>query len=573
MSPSSQSCIYCGSDNPLQEEFCQRCGAQLPTSAGAASVPQTSQASTLQVSQAAPSATALAPGRVLAQRYVLGKLLGQGGMGAVYQVQDQCFGGATRALKALNLSGLSLKEQQEATVAFEQEALMLARLTHPNLPRVYDHFVESSNSYLVMDYIEGETLEKRLSKQPRGWLPYREAISLVLQLCSVLHYLHSQRSPVIFRDLKPANIMLTAEDHVYLIDFGIARLFKPGQSKDTVAMGSLGYAAPEQYGKSGTQTTPRTDIYALGAVLHQMLSGHDPSEDPLNFPPLHLPRFAGREELQALVERMVAVKREQRPASIEEVRQTLQDITTMKHRPPASKPPAANAHALPPAVLKPQASHPQGSTTAPSGQPGSIQGARQQAQMGSMAQPQAHAANPSKRTVLSNRWFWTLIYGIVMLVCVLLPIVIASIYHATDWGLIIGAGALLTLSLVAGSLLGIWRGTLVALLIPLVLLALYKVTLLPGQLDVFICYCVACPVAAFATGLRYEDNEGCAELGFWGVLALFVAMYMTLASGDLLTDATFSFLHIIIILVACLLLGILAAAIRILVSAVVSALQ
>src|SRR5438876_3995810 len=108
-----------------------------------------------------------------------------------------------------------------------------------------------------------------------------EALDAGMQLCSVLGYLHACQPPIIFRDLKPANIMRTAESNLYLIDFGIARHFKPGQARDTVAFGSPGYAAPEQYGQA--QTTPRSDIYSLGAILHQLLSGNDPSVAPFRF--------------------------------------------------------------------------------------------------------------------------------------------------------------------------------------------------------------------------------------------------------------------------------------------------
>ena len=120
-----------------------------------------------------------------------------------------------------------------------------------------------------------------------GKLPIEKVLNIGIQLCAVLDYLHTRQPPIIFRDLKPANVMLTADGHIFLIDFGIARHFKPGQAKDTSALGSSGYAAPEQYGKM--QTTPRADLYALGATLHQMLTGNDPSDAPFHFAPLQLP--------------------------------------------------------------------------------------------------------------------------------------------------------------------------------------------------------------------------------------------------------------------------------------------
>src|SRR5258708_27596551 len=127
----------------------------------------------------------------------------------------------------------------------------------------------------------------------RTWEEYREErrgqklLSKVLsgaeQICDVLSYLHTQQPPVIFRDLKPSNVMISKNGHVYLIDFGIARIFKPGKQHDTVALGSPGYAAPEQYGKA--QSTPRSDIYSLGALLHYLLTGVDPSNQPFFFLP------------------------------------------------------------------------------------------------------------------------------------------------------------------------------------------------------------------------------------------------------------------------------------------------
>lgn len=176
-----------------------------------------------------------------------------------------------------------------------------------------------------MDYIEGETLEEYLNKTPDDYLPLPEALDVGVQLCDVLDYLHTRQPPIIFRDLKPLNIMRTSSGHLYLIDFGIARHFKPGQAKDTVAFGSPGYAAPEQYGK--TQTTPRSDIYSLGATLYQMLTGNDPSLNPFRFAPLHLP--AGKPtpaSLATLLASMLDMDEARRPASMGAVKTELQAI-------------------------------------------------------------------------------------------------------------------------------------------------------------------------------------------------------------------------------------------------------
>jgi serine/threonine protein kinase len=163
--------------------------------------------------------------------------VGKGGFGAVYQAEDTDLGNRLVAVKEMQPGSQRPQELEEATEAFHREALLLAGLAHPNLPRIYEHFSEAGRWYLVMDFIEGETLEALLDKTPDGRLPVREALKIALQLCEVLAYLHTRQPPIIFRDLKPSNVLLTADGTLFLVDFGIARLFKPGQAKDTVAFG------------------------------------------------------------------------------------------------------------------------------------------------------------------------------------------------------------------------------------------------------------------------------------------------------------------------------------------------
>lgn len=238
-------------------------------------------------------------------------------MGSVYLAQD------TRlprqwALKELMQSSQEAADVAEAEAAFVAEAQILSNLNHPSLPRVVDFFQENGRHYLVMDYVEGTTLEQLLEKGP---LSVGEALKLGVQIAETLEYLHAQPQPVIFRDLKPANIILTSSGKPMLVDFGIARVFRQGAGSDTRALGTPGYAAPEQYGRG--QSDHRTDLYALGATLHHALSGSDPGESPFQFAPLgeRVPP-----DLDRLILRAVSLKPEDRFQSSLDIRQALQGV-------------------------------------------------------------------------------------------------------------------------------------------------------------------------------------------------------------------------------------------------------
>lgn len=169
-------------------------------------------------------------------------------------------------------------------------------------------------------------MENSLERNKQGRLSLNEVLQIGKQLCTVLHYLHSQHPPIIFRDLKPSNIIRTPDGQIYLIDFGVARHFKPGQKKDTVPFGSMGYAPPEQFGKS--QTTPRSDIYSLGATLHQLLSGHDPDSTPFRFPSLTTLVLGIPAELAALIAQMLEMDEKKRPENLLLVERRLQEISS-----------------------------------------------------------------------------------------------------------------------------------------------------------------------------------------------------------------------------------------------------
>jgi len=289
-------CDNCGAANPSTARFCQFCATLLPFKHSTGTLPDQT---------------------LLAGRYQLLSRIGQGGMGAVYKAADTRFNNRPLAIKEMSSTGLPPARLQEAVAAFEREAHLLADLLHPNLPRIYEHFTENDRSYLVMDYIEGQTVEEHLEQVGGGPLPVDQVIKWAEQLCDVLNYLHTHQPPIIFRDLKPANIMLSESGHIYLIDFGIARIFKPGKQHDTVALGSPGYAAPEQYGKA--QSTPRSDIYSLGALLHHLLTGIDPSEQPFFFRDASQVNPAVDPTLDALLKQMLSMDSDRRPASAQEV--------------------------------------------------------------------------------------------------------------------------------------------------------------------------------------------------------------------------------------------------------------
>ncbi len=346
MIPPTLFCDSCGAANQPKASFCRTCGHPLQP-AGAASRDTTTGR--------------LLPNHLLKQHYRILDSVGKGGMGAVYKGEDTQLGNRKVAIKEMSQSGLSPQEVIVAADDFKREAHILAGLQHPNLPNIYDHFSEAGRWYLVMSFIQGETLEDYLNKAKGGRLPVEEVLQIGVQLCTVLNYLHSQQPPIIFRDLKPSNIMRTMDGHVYLIDFGIARHFKPGQAQDTAAYGSIGYASPEQYGKA--QTTPRSDIYSLGATLHQLLSGHDPSSSPFRFPLLQSLVPAAPTGLTTLITQMLQLDEDKRPASMLLVKQELQALTSSPVPKPGLQTPAPSSASVAP--TQPAKPHPGLSAVAP----------------------------------------------------------------------------------------------------------------------------------------------------------------------------------------------------------------
>jgi len=264
-------------------------------------------------------------------------------MGAVYLVEDQRIFGKKYALKEMLNTLADPAERTLALRQFEQEARILATLEHPNLPRIIDYFSEHGRQYLVMEFIEGQTLEEILESQP-SFLSEAMVIDWALQLCNVLDYLHAHVPPIIFRDLKPSNVMLDVNGRVKLIDFGIARVFQPGKAHDTSALGTPGYAPPEQYGKG--QTDARSDIYALGATLYHLLTRYNPSQSFFNLPPIRSINPNVSEAFEQVITKALSLDPAQRWQSAKEMGLALRDLRDSKTVPP------------PPAIRHPAPSSP-----------------------------------------------------------------------------------------------------------------------------------------------------------------------------------------------------------------------
>lgn len=214
-------------------------------------------------------------------RYILQYEIGRGGMSKVYLARDIKLN-MDWAIKVMDVSNKS-GHAQIYKIATEKEISLLKQLKHPALPRIVDYFLEDEKMYIVMDYIEGITLSEKLERE--GKQKQEDVLRWMRAVCDVLNYLHTRKDAIIYRDIKPSNIMLTPEGDIKLIDFGIARTYKSSSNSDTEYLGSRGYAAPEQCSKSG-QSDARTDIYGVGATMYHLLTGKHPDQPPYEFYPI-----------------------------------------------------------------------------------------------------------------------------------------------------------------------------------------------------------------------------------------------------------------------------------------------
>jgi len=248
---------------------------------------------------------------IIKNRYRVIKTLGQGGMGAVYLVKDHKDGGLWAAKEFWCF---------HEEMSFSKEASLLMELSHKGLPAVIDCFSENNKNYLIMERIEGITIEEIVEK--KGILPVIDILPWVFQVCNILIYLHSQDPPVIYRDLKPSNIMLDVKGIIRLIDFGIARFFEPRKAKDTTPLGTPGYSPPEQYGRG--QTSPASDIYSTGATLYFLLSGISPEEFRFKFPSLMKFNKNISSELDNIVMKCLETNPEKRYRTVMELKEELE---------------------------------------------------------------------------------------------------------------------------------------------------------------------------------------------------------------------------------------------------------
>lgn len=214
-------------------------------------------------------------GSVLKQRYRVVSILGEGGMSTVYLVEDLTLDSKWAMKETLDF--FPDRNRSEILDQFKKEAKILANISHPNLPRVIDYFVQNDRHYLVEEYIEARPLSDALGEMED--FDEKKILDLAVQICNLLEFLHT--NGIIYRDLKPGNILIDKQGKVYLVDFGIARFFQGGKARDTVIIGTPGFASPEHYGRG--QTDCRSDVFSLGATLHYMVTGTDPADQPFNF--------------------------------------------------------------------------------------------------------------------------------------------------------------------------------------------------------------------------------------------------------------------------------------------------
>ena len=302
----------------------------------------------------------LAVGAILNRRFRVLRSLGEGGMGSVYEVADLAQPGRVWALKLLlDDPSASAEDSAWARDRFKAEVALLKQLHHPRIPAFEADFTHQTPCYFVMEYIPGETLEQRLDRV-KGPLPEYEVLQWMIDICDVLAYLHDQKPPIIIRDLKPGNIIISPSinspaGEARLIDFGIARTYKAGKATNTDNVGTAVYASPEHHGRG--QTDARSDIYSLGVTMVHLLTGKEPVPMSIYTPgelrgrPPRKPLFS--EATERILIKATSLDPNKRYQSARELRDALR--ASMKHAPASAFAPAGFAAAMAPAAPAPRA--------------------------------------------------------------------------------------------------------------------------------------------------------------------------------------------------------------------------
>ncbi len=317
-------CPYCNSINRDGVRFCNNCGKPLDPAAATAAAATTAAASA--------NSRSLTPGsRVQGGRYIIKKILGQGGMGAALLATDIRLDSKPVVIKELISDNTDPAKLQEDVRNFKREVATLAHLDHPLIPNVTDHFQEGPRYFMVQEYVEGENLEERMDRvnQP---MKEREALGYASEILDILDYLSQETPPIVHRDIKPANIIIGSKDkRAHLVDFGIARadVARNTQRKQTSALGTPGYAPPEQYQGNAD---PRSDLYALAATMHHLLTNRDPrNHPPFTYPPVRTLNPQLTPEIEKVLSRALINDINQRYQSAAAMKQAIDDILLKRH--------------------------------------------------------------------------------------------------------------------------------------------------------------------------------------------------------------------------------------------------
>lgn len=275
----------------------------------------------------------LKTGAMLSNRYLIQETIGVGGMGAVYRARDLHFPNVTKLVAVKEMINRAHDPLIRETIVknFEREANILATLSHPAIPRIFDYFTQQERSYLILEFVQGKDLENILNES-KGFLPVDQVLQWAIELCDVLDYLHNhQPEPIIFRDMKPSNAMINQHNHVVLVDFGIAKTFQIGE-KGTM-IGTEGYSPPEQY---RGEASALADIYSLGATLHHLLTRRDPRlEPPFSFSERPITEINPNvtKELEMVIQRALQYEPGNRFQSAKEMKDALLEVAKKRELP------------------------------------------------------------------------------------------------------------------------------------------------------------------------------------------------------------------------------------------------